>query len=317
MTRRLILLALACLATLGASKAGREYLTGKVLSVDGDAGIISAGIGEKDGALRGMGFSVVDDKGRFVASFTAAEVYKDILWSSKVPADRLGKIRPGMEVRLSVTPEVASLFEARKVDTAAAYRGFLEKFPDSRFMPELIRAMPEEKLRELNPDYHAAWKKYTLEAFREVMAKYPNTAFASAAAGEIKAIENYEAGQERLKAERARRAAEAETERKRREAIEEKVREGQQKKAQGRELLGKLANNSSDAVRFVFKEPSELPPTTVLPGSSMDVRLAAGSYSYEVYKAQETASSDPGEKPQPLKTGTVDIESDFWEASYP
>ena len=108
---------------------------------------------------------------------------------------------------------------------------------------------------------------------------------------------------------------------KRQEAIEARISQQKQNNAFQREALGKLVNNSTDPVRFVFDEPSTLPPTTVNANSSVDARQTTGSYKYKVFGAgqqQQAFSSDANAQPeQPLKEGSIDISADFWEIDYP
>jgi len=298
----------------------RGYPLGSVVSVDKDAGTVSVDLGSGDGVMQGFGFVVVDEKGGEAASITAREVYSDLFWSDKVAPGKITGLRAGMQVRWNFTPEVAAILKARKDGTAGAYRDFAARFPASRFLPGLIKGLPDGMLREVNPDYYQAWKSYTKDAFQEFIKKYPGTGFASAAADEIKAIDAYDSRQEQARKERERVAAAAEKERAKREAVEQRVRDRQQK-AQRNELLGKITNNSTSPVRFSFEPAGEIPDTTVLASSSMDIRATAGTYSYKVYPIEDKPGALPSfgddAKPQPLKEDKVDIMFDFWEITYP
>jgi hypothetical protein len=313
----LLLMAFAFIGA-GARPMMRGFPLGSVVTVDRDLGIISVDLGTRDYVLKGLTFAVVDKGGHQVALVRANELYNDLFWSDKLQPGQLNAVSAGMQVRWLFTPETSALLDARKKDTVEAYRYFISRFPASPYVPELIRSIPDEKLRELNPDYYSAHKSYTKDSFEAVIKKYPGSGFAAAAKDEIKAIDAYDAEQEKVREERKRRAAEAEIERKKQEAVEEKIRQSKES-AQKREALGKLKNNSSDTVRFVFKEPTDVPPTTVLPGSSADMRLYTGNYSYEVYKVEEEkfGINLDDKQQQPLKSGTIDIEFDFWEVSYP
>ncbi|MHB8173887.1 MAG: hypothetical protein ACYDFU_05450 [Nitrospirota bacterium] len=360
----LILLFLALCLT-GARQTLMGFPIGNVAEVNRDAGIVSVDIGKKDGVLPGMTFLIVSESGHEVARITASELYSDLFWSKKLTPGDLDKISVGMQARWLLTPEIVSLNQARQAGTNDAYKNFLARFPKSQFIAPLLRYMPEKKLKEISPAYYAAFKSYTKDSFEKIIEKYPGTGFAQAAASEIKSINDYEKEQKKLQAERAKRAAEAEAEAKRQEAIEEKI-QAQQAKAQQKEYLGKLRNNSSSPVRFVFKSPCEIPETVVPANSYMDVRSYPGSFGYDVYNADDASqanqawpanqasqagqinqSGQSGQAwqtnqtgvqtgqdnqagqtgfpndgtqasgPTPLKTGTVDVQFDFWEADYP
>ena len=344
---RFFLLILMALPLLGARPMLQGFPIGTVTAVDKDAGTVSVDLGAKDGVLPGMTFLVVNGAGREAASVTAGELYSDLFWSEKLPPRELNAISEGMQARWVLTPEIIALAKARKDDSGEAFKSFYHRYPKSRFMAALIREMPEEKLKKVSPVYYAAFKVYTKESFEDIIKNYPGTAFAEAASAEIKSIEGYDKEQAKLRADRAKRAAEAEAEAKKQEAIEDKIN-AQQNKAQQKEYLGKLRNNSGSPVRFVFKAPSDIPQTTVPAGSSMDVRSVSGSFDYEVDSAGDVSgqtgqtmpsmpampampsstqlqSAQPGTGgqfetpggPAPLKTGTVDIQFDFWEADYP
>ncbi|MDA8087025.1 MAG: hypothetical protein M0Z75_10040 [Nitrospiraceae bacterium] len=352
----------------GARQTIMGFPIGNVTGVDRKAGVVSVDIGKKDGVLPGMTFLIVTASGQEAARITSSEIYSDMFWSAKMPLYELDKISAGMQARWLLTPEIVALDRAMKADSGDAYRGFLARFPKSRFIAPLLREMPEKKLKEISPDYYAAFKAYTKDSFDKIIRKYPGTGFAQAAADEIKSIDAYEKEQKKIEAERAKRAAEAEAEEKRQEAIEEKI-QAQRQMAQQKEYLGKLRNNSSSPVRFVFKSPCEIPSTVVQANSNMDVRSYPGSFEYDVYSVDDASSNQaaqawqmnqapsqsfqanqagqfgqlnqpgqtsvqagqdsqagqtafPGEGtqtsgPQPLKTGTVDVQFDFWEADYP
>ncbi|MGC2424795.1 MAG: hypothetical protein WA666_10655 [Nitrospirota bacterium] len=341
------LLILMAVVLMGARPMIQGFPVGTVTAVDRDAGTVSINLGENDGVLPGMTFLVVNDAGHEAASVTAGELYSDLFWSEKLPPRELNNISAGMQARWVLTPEIIALAQARKDDSGEAFKSFYRRFPKSRFMAALIREMPEEKLKKVSPVYYAAFKAFTKESFKEIIKNYPGTAFAQAASAEIKSIEDYDKEQAKVQAERAKHAVEAEAEAKRQEDIEAKIT-AQQNKAQEKEYLGKLRNNTGSPVRFVFKAPSNLPPTTVPGGGSMDVRSGPGSFEYEVDSAGDTSgqtgqtiqpsiamqpgmATQPGQTmqpgigglaeqasgPAPLKTGTVDIQFDFWEADYP
>jgi hypothetical protein len=319
-TKYLALLLILAFALIGAGARPmlRGFPLGSVVTVDRDLGIISVDLGTRDFVLKGLAFAVVDKEGHQVAQVRANELYSDLFWSDKLPAAQLNSVSAGMQVRWLFTPETSALLDARKKDTVEAYRYFIVRFPKSPYISELIKTIPDDKLKELNPDYYSARKSYTKDAFEGIIKKYPGSGFAAAAKDEIKAIDAYDAEEEKVRAERARRAAEAEAQRKKQEAVEEKILQSKEK-TQTREALGKLRNNSANTVRFVFKEPSDIPPTTVLPNSAADVRLSTGNYSYEVYKVEEEKFGVSLDQQQatPIKTGTVEIQFDFWEVTYP
>ncbi len=316
-----LLLALFCMSAFigaGPRQMLRGYPLGSVVSVDKDTGAVSVDLGARDGVMKGIGFVVVDKGGREMLSITAKEVYSDLFWSGGVNPQASVGVRSGMQVRWLFTPEVSGLLNARKQGTAEAYREFITRFPGSLFIPEMIKGMPDATMKELNPDYYQAWKEYTKDAFQAVIKKYPGTGFDKAAEGEIKSIESYEAELEKIRKEREKAAAAAAQEQKRREAIDQKVREREEKPLK---VLtpGKLENKSSVPVRFVFEPAGEIPETRVQPNSQAEVRAASGSYNYKVYKVEENQL--PGlagdTKPQPLKEGAFDIRFDAWDLIYP
>jgi hypothetical protein len=314
-----LFLLLMAVAFIGARPMMRGFPLGNVVTVDRDLGIISVDLGTRDFVLKGLTFAVVDKNGHQVAQVRANELYNDLFWSDKLPASQLNAVSAGMQVRWFFTPETSALLDARKKDTVEAYRYFIGRFPASPYVPELIRAIPDEKLKELSPDYYRARKSYTKDSFEAIIKKYPGSGLAAAARDEIKSIDAYDAEQAKVREERQKRAAAAEAERKKQEALEEKIRQSKDT-TQKREALGKLKNNSTDTVRFVFKEPTDAPPTTVPPNSYTDMRLSTGNYSYDVYKVEEEKfgmTLDDKQQQQPLKSGTIDIEFDFWEVSYP
>ncbi|HEY3347999.1 MAG TPA: hypothetical protein VGK71_10320, partial [Nitrospirota bacterium] len=185
-----------------------------------------------------------------------------------------------------------------------------------KYLPDAVRERPDGLLRELNPDYLAARKRYTKEAFQEIIAKYPGTAYAAAAGSELASLGEYDRDQAKLRAEREKRNAEAEAESKRQGAILERAT--QAKESSGLEPLGKLINNSSDTVLFVFKEPADVPQTTVSPNSFASVRLSVGTFSFDVFKVGAAAVQGfQDEKRQPVKSGDVTVIGNFWEAVYP
>ncbi len=327
----------------GARPTIMGFPIGAVTEIDRKAGIVCVDIGKKDGVLPGMTFLIVTESGQEAARITSSEMYSDMFWSARLPLYKLNKITVGMQARWLLTPEIVALNRAMKAGSGHAYKDFLARFPKSGFIAPLLRELPEKKLKEINPDYYAAFKAYTKESFSRIIKKYPGTGFAQAAADEIKSIDDYDKEQKKIEAERAKQAAAAEAEEKRQEAIEEKIK-AQQQMAQEKEYLGKLRNNSSSPVRFVFKSPSEIPATVVPANSNMDVRSYPGSFEYDVYSVDDTSRTNqtaqagqmsqpgfpgdnapgtqPGEGTQasgttPLKTGTVDVQFDFWEADYP
>ncbi|MBI5190152.1 MAG: hypothetical protein HZA22_05715 [Nitrospirae bacterium] len=304
----------------------RGYPVGRVVEVNKDAGLVSVDLGSSDGVLKGMGFAVVDAKGGQAAAIAAGEVYADRFWSVKLPADKARKVRPGMEVRWLLTPEVIALSGAVKKGSPESYKEFIATFPSSGFIPEVIDDLPETTLREISPEYYEAWKAYTRYSFEEFIEKHPGTGFALAAQAELGAIEEFEAEGERIRKGREERAKAAEAERARQQAVEDKIRE-RQERASRRESLGKLVNNSDTAVRFVFDPPSEQSPVAVLPGSYSEIRHVAGSYTYKVFPVEDPDAAPAvrefgpdGEAPlgpTPLKEGEADTEFDFWEIEYP
>ncbi len=344
------LLLLIALPLMGARQTIMGFPVGAVIEVNRDAREVCVNIGKKDGVLPGMMFLIVTQSGQEAARITSSEMYSDMFWSDKLPLYELNKITDGMQARWLLTPEIVALNHAVKAGSSEAYKDFLARFPHSRFIAPLLRELPEKNLKEINPDYYAAFKAYTKDSFNGIIKKYPGTGFAQAAADEIKSIDGYEKEQKKREAERAKAAAAAAAEEKRQEAVEAKLR-AQQQMAQQKEYLGKLRNNSSSPVRFVFKSPSEVPSTVVQANSSMDVRSYPGSFGYDVYSIDDTSRTSqaaqaaqmdqfnqPGQAdqfgqtgqtgqtagqtgqasgPQPLKTGTVDVEFDFWEADYP
>lgn len=317
MKLKFTVLAALCFLSVAASRPMlRGYPIGEVTSVNQSAGIISVDLGSRDFVLKGFPFAIVDGEGRQVAKVVADEVYRDVFWSGKLAQAEFAKIRPGFQARWMFTPEVKAVADALKKNEAGSYKGVIERFPKSAYLPQVIASMPEEMLKGINPDYYEARKRYRREDFQKVIQKYPGTGFALAAEKEIKSIDAFDADQEKAAAERAKRAAEAEAERKRRQAIDEKAGE-KQNTAQRREALGKLVNNSVSAVKFVFDEPSGLAPVTVMPNSFMDARQQTGSYTYKVYKVEDSFNPATDQKAQLLKEGSVDIQFDFWEVSYP
>ena len=359
----LVLLFLAVFL-MGARQTIMGFPIGNVTEIDRKAGIVCVDIGKKDGVLPGMTFLIVNESGQEVTRITSKEMYSDMFWSGNLPLYELNKITVGMQARWLLTPEIVALNRAMKAGSGEAYKDFLARFPKSRFIAPLLKEIPEKKLKEINPDYYAAFKTYTKDSFSGIIKKYPGTGFAQAAADEIKSIDDYEKEQKKIEAERAKQAAAAEAEEKRQEAIEEKIK-AQQQMAQEKEYLGKLRNNSGSPVRFVFKSPCEIPATVVPANSYMDARSYPGSFEYNVYSVGDTSLTNqaapawpqnqagqpgmtdqfgqpgqgnqtgqpgfPGDNapetqpvggtqpsgPQPLKTGTVDVQFDFWEADYP
>ena len=307
----------------------RGYAIGRVLSVNVDEGRVSVDIGSNDYVLRGVQFSVVDESGREVAKLSTRQVYPELFWSDKLPAEITAKIRPGYSVRWVFTPETTALLYARKVDSVGVYREFIKEYPGSTLMAELLNSLQDDTLKELNPDYYEAWKRYTVDDLQSVADRYPGTSFAIAAAREIASIKSFDADQEKERAEREKRAAVEAAEQKRRQSVEEKAREVRDKTA--RSLLGKIRNNSGQSVRFAFDEPDDLAPVTLQPNSVFEVRHSAGTFGYKVFKADDGQAFAVFPPPQalpgvqsgdvaknsPLKEGTVDVQFDFWEISYP
>jgi len=317
MKLKLTALVALCFLSMAASRPMlRGYPIGEVTSVNQAAGIISVDLGSQDFVLKGFQFAIVDEEGRQVAKVVADEIYRDVFWSGKLSQVEFGKIRPGFQARWSFTPEVKAVADALKRNDEDSYTRLVKLFPKSSYLPQVIAQMPDDLLKSINPDYYEARKSYRRDDFQKVIKKYPGTGFALAAENEIKSIDAFEAEQEKVAAERAKRAAEAEAEQKRRQAIDEKLAD-KQNKAQTREALGKLVNNSVSAVRFVFDEPSSLAPVSVMPNSYLDVRQQTGSYTYKVYKVEDSFITAPDQQPQVLKEGSVDIQFDFWEVAYP
>ena len=313
-----LLAVISMVALVAARPTIRGYPTGSVTEVDRKAGIVSVDLGMNDGVFKGVSFAVVDDKGHQLARITAREVYEDLFWSDSIAPAAIRDISPGMQVRWLLTSEVTALVEARRLGTVQAYSRFLRAFPDSRFIPDLVSSLPEEKLKELDPEYYEAWKKYTKDSFGEYMKKHPRKGLSKAAEREIASIESYEKDREKELAERAKRAAEAEEQRKKQEAVDEKIREQARKALPGRELLGRLVNNSAQPVRFAFDPPSEQQPVTVAPNSVSEMRHPQGTFGYKVYAVETGAfAPPPGEAPKPIKEGSADMQFDFWQVTYP
>lgn len=312
-------LAVLCIsALLGARPMLRGFALGSVMSVDSRAGEVSVDLGSKDYAIKGLPFVIVDGKGSPVATVKAREVFDDRFWSEKLKPEEIASVRPGMQVRWQLTQETVALLAAKKSGKAADYARFLNRFPNSSFIPDTIKGIPDATMKDLNPDYYAARKRYSKEDFQEIEKKYKGTGFATAAAAEIASIDEFDKATASQQAERERRNAEADAERKRQEGILEKAGKAREKSSQ--EPLGKLVNNSTDTVRFVFKEPAELPQTTVSPNSFASVRLPVGSFSFDVFKVEDSALSTLGlsqEEPKPVKSGDVTVMGDLWEATYP
>ncbi len=317
--KRFVLLAVISMFVLVAARPSiRGYPVGSVTEVDRKAGVVQVDLGSKDGVFKGIAFVVVDEKGHKRAGLTANEVYDNLFWSDKVAPAALADIGPGMQVRWVLTPEVTSLVEARKLGEVSAYRKFIKVFPDSRFTPDLISSLPENKLRELDPEYYEAWKKYTKDSFKDYIKAHPHTGFARAAAKEVASIESYEKDREKEVQERTKRAEDAEALRKKQEALDEKIKAQTEKTFPGRELLGKLVNNSASPVRFAFDPPSEQQPVTVPPNDVYDMRLPQGTINYKVYNVETGAFLPaPGETPKPIKEGSADLQFDLWQIAYP
>ena len=313
----IVLTALCLSALTGARPAVMGHATGRVTAVDNKAGIVSVDLGKTDGVIKGLKFAVLDRKGLQVATVVAKDVYADLFWSDKIPHALFDRMDLDMEVRWVLTTETAMLLDARKKNTTEAYRNFLKFFPASKFLPELIKDMPDSMLEQLDPDYYRAWKTYTKESLREFVKRHPHSGLKGLAESEIKSLEAYDAEQKRLIKERAERAEAYEAERKRREEIENRVK-SMSEMASRKEMMGKLTNNTDKPVLFVFLPPSDLPPETVMAKSKTEVRHTAGSYSYKIYAVEDKpAPAVPGTEPVPLKEGTVDIQYDFWELAYP
>ncbi|HEX9861558.1 MAG TPA: hypothetical protein VGB23_10155 [Nitrospirota bacterium] len=317
-----VLVALCALMIAAARPVVRGYPVGFVKDVDKAAGAVSVDIGARDGVLKGLTFSVVDKKGHQVALVTADEVYDDLFWSSPRKAPEISKVVPGMQARWVFTPETASLLAAKRKDTPDAYREFINAFPASSFIPELVRLLPEDMLSALDPEYYAAWKSYNKDSFLEYADRRPGTGLANAALAEVKSIDEYEAEQKKVREERAKRAAAYEEERKRQEQVQEKMRAREEMRRR-EEMHGKLVNNSSETVRFVFSPPSLLPSTAVQAGGEFELNHPSGSYEYKVYAVQQQDNLVPAvvggdtAEPEPLAEGTVDIQFDFWQVTYP
>ncbi len=314
------LAALCAVSFMGARRTFRGVPLGTVLEVDARSGAVSVDLGEKDGVLKGIRFSVADGKGRQVAVVTPADVYDDFFWSSPIPAKEAAAVRPGMQVRWIFTPELSLLLQTRKKNDAEAYRNFAAAYPDSIFLPQLVRRLPEPVLKEVDPGFYEAWKLYTAQGFEDYLKKNPEGGFASAARAELKSLKEYEAERERERLEREKRAAAYQEEMRRQEEIRERAL-ALQRLREKEELHGKLVNNSSAPVRFVFEPPSIMPQTVVKPGEEFEVNHPEGTYKYKVYAVQEDAQASPfgGEdgEPQPLAEGTVEIVFDFWSLEYP
>jgi len=315
---RFIALVLICLfALVGARPALRGNPIGKVVDVDKRARTVLVDLGARDGVLKGLKFSIVGRRGSQVALVVAKDVREDSFWSETLPTDDMDGIFDGMEVRWVLTPETSMLIGSRRKNTAGAYRDFIRYFPGSAFLPELVRGMPEPMLKDVDPEFYTAWKAYTREAFGDYIKRHPGSGLAMLAEAEIKSLGAYDAEQEKIRQERAKRADAYDAEQKRREAVEDKAK-SLNDMAGRKEMMGKLVNNSNRAVRFVFQQPSDLPPETVQANSSMDVRHPSGSYAYKVFSIDENPSTAlPGAEPAPLASGNVDIVFDFWEVAYP
>lgn len=315
------LAALCAVSFMGARKMFRGAPLGQVLEVDTRSGSVSVDLGEKDGVFKGIRFSVVDGKGGQAAVVTSAEVYDDLFWSSPLKPAEAARVRPGMQVRWIFTPELSLLLQARKKDSPEAWRNFAATYPDGEFLPQLVRRLPEPMLKEVDPAFYEAWKRYTAQGFEDYLKKNPEGGFAAAARAELKSLKEYEAEQERERLEREKRAAAYEEEMKRQEQVREKAL-ARQRQREMEEMHGKLVNNSSGPVRFVFESPSIMPQTVVKPGEEFEVNHPAGTYSYKVYAVEEEGAftGAPGgedAQPRPLAEGTVEIVFDFWTVEYP
>jgi len=302
---------------------------GSVRDVDTRSGTVSVDLGSDDGVLKGIRFAVVDENGRQVAVVVPGEIYPTMFWSAPLDAAVSARVRPGMEVRWILTPELSMLLSARRAGTPQAYRGFVQAHPSSAFIPQLVRIWPEETLREIDPAFYEAWKTYTREGFESYIEKNPGSGFAAAARAELAVMKADEEKKQQEQKEREKRAAEYEKEQKRQEEIRAKALARQQQKDL-EEMHGKLVNNSSQPVKFVFDPPSLLPPTIVKPGEEFELNHPTGTYTYKVYAAPDVTTDlmpellpEPqpleGEQqePEPLAEGTVDIMFDFWSVVYP
>jgi len=291
---------------------------GIVTQVDADAATVAVNLGGTDGVFRGMKFAVVDPDGRQVAVIKADEVYDRLFWSEKLDPESVDEVSVEMQVRWMLTPETSALLSAMKDKTIGGVKGFMTRFPQSDFIPELVRSMPEQSLKDLDPEYYDAWKSYTKESFTGYMGRHAGTGLAKAARLEIKAIEKYEAEEDQKKKEREERAKAWEEERKRQEEITAQ-KKALDAAARQKELLGRLTNNSANPVRFVFLPPSSIPQTTVKPGGHEDIRSFPGSFKYKVYEVKNPPAPPPAESEEQKadKEGEAQINFDFWEVSYP
>jgi hypothetical protein len=326
-----VLLAVLCVVGfMGARKMRMGVPTGSVKDVDSRTGAVSVDLGADDGVLKGIRFAIVGDDGRQVAVVIPADIYPAMFWSKPLDAAEAAKVMPGMEARWLMTPELSMLLSARRAGTPDAYRRFVRAYPSSGFIPQLVRVWPEEMLRSIDPEFYDAWKTYTREGFDNYIEKNPGSGFAAAAKAELAAMKADEDKKEQDQKEREKRAAEYEKEQKRQEEIRAKVLARQQQRNL-EEMHGKLVNNSSQPVKFVFDPPSLMPPTIVKPGEEFEVSHPTGTYTYKVYAAPEqtddqapdllppapTTFDGEDQGPQPLAEGTVDIMFDFWSVVYP
>lgn len=318
--------ALVALVALSVPASARQmlrgYPLGEVLEVNRRAGIVSVDMGARDGIMKGMSFSVVDRSGNEAALVVTDEVYDDMFWSGPVDAGRLAGIERGMQVRWALTAETTALVAARKKDTAGAYREFIAAFPASLFIPQLVRQLPDDTLMAVAPDFYDAWKLYTSYGFREYEDAHPGTGLAAAAAAEAKSIEEYEAGREQEKKQRAERAKAYQEEQGRKEALTEQMRQ-RERMREAESVRGKIVNASGQAVRFVFDPPCMLGTMVMDANSERDASHPSGLYTYKVFampEAQEFPSMTVDDEPveeTPLAEGTADMQFDFWTLQYP
>jgi len=302
---------------------------GSVLDVDMRTRTVSVDLGADDGVLKGIRFAIVDDNGRQVAVVVPGDIYPAMFWSAPLDAAEAARVMPGMEARWLLTPELSMLLSARRAGTPEAYRRFVRAYPSSGFIPQLVRIWPEETLREVDPAFYEAWKTYTREGFESYIKNNPGSGFAEAARVELADMKAYAEKKEQERKEREKRAAEYEKEQKRQEEIRAKAL-ARQRQRDLEEMHGKLVNNSTQPVKFVFDPPSLMPPTTVKPGEEFELNHPTGTYTYKVFAAPEEKDdmmpellpdTQPFEgehqEPEPLAEGTVDIMFDFWSVVYP
>jgi len=296
-----------------------------------------------------MTFAVVDKRGSQVALIEAGEVFDDLFWSTPLNASDFRRVEYGMQVRWVFTPEMSALIAARNRGTPEAYRAYLDSYPDGRFVTEFVRNMDPDMMKAIDPAFSDAWEEYTPAALDAYAEAHPRTALGRAASAEAESIKKYEAEQEKIKKDTEKAAHPPAGSGQ--EQAQPSPEGGEEGDLFNVRYKGALVNNSSQRVTFEFEPPGVLPRTSVEPYGRVEVTHPQGTFTYSVYAADEGQSGMPampgfgdtggfgepgmdngfggpdssgmdgfGETPAervPLKTGTVDIEFDDWEITYP